>query len=230
MRLDIAYPHQGGFNVLKHIREDIKAVLDRDPAARHTLEVVLCYPGFHALVFHRAAHWLYRHRLKLAARMLSHFGRFLTGIEIHPGVQIGKGLFIDHGMGVVIGETTVIGDNVTIYQGATLGGTGKESGKRHPTIGNNVVISTGAKLLGPFHVGDNSKIGAGAVVLNEVPPNSTVVGIPGRVVKKDNKRVHSAQIDLDHVSLPDPVNQALRRLTFRLLELEQKVDEMEDKI
>ena len=179
---------------------------------------------------HRIAHWLYNHRLKLIARLLSHCNRFLTGIEIHPAVKIGKGFFIDHGMGVVIGETTEIGDNVTIYQGATLGGTGKESGKRHPTIGNNVVISTGAKVLGPFRVGDNSKIGAGAVVLNEVPPNSTVVGIPGRVVKRDNKRVQDVHIDLDHVSLPDPVNQAFRRLTFRLLELEQKVDEMEERL
>jgi serine O-acetyltransferase len=216
--------------MFRSIKEDIKAVLDRDPAARNALEVVLCYPGFHAMFFHRMAHWLYRHRLKLLARLLSNFNRFITGIEIHPAAKIGRGLFIDHGMGVVIGETTVIGDNVTIYQGATLGGTGKETGKRHPTIGNNVVISTGAKVLGPFNVGDNSRIGAGAVVLNEVPPNSTVVGIPGRVVKRDNKKVQSAQIDLDHTSLPDPVNQAFRRLTFRLLELEQKVDEMEEKL
>jgi serine O-acetyltransferase len=216
--------------MFRSIKEDIKAVLERDPAARNALEVVLCYPGFHAMFLHRISHWLYRHRLKLIARMLSNFNRFVTGIEIHPAAKIGRGLYIDHGMGVVIGETTVIGDNVTIYQGATLGGTGKETGKRHPTIGNNVVISTGAKVLGPFHVGDNSKIGAGAVVLNEVPPNSTVVGIPGRVVKKDNKKVQSPQIDLDQTSLPDPVNQALRRLTFRLLELEQKVDEMEEKV
>ncbi|NLU35973.1 MAG: serine O-acetyltransferase [Clostridiales bacterium] len=216
--------------MFRNIKEDLKAALERDPAARNALEVILCYPGFHAIVMHRIAHWLYNHRLKLIARLLSHCNRFLTGIEIHPAVKIGKGFFIDHGMGVVIGETTEIGDNVTIYQGATLGGTGKESGKRHPTIGNNVVISTGAKVLGPFRVGDNSKIGAGAVVLNEVPPNSTVVGIPGRVVKRDNKRVQDVHIDLDHVSLPDPVNQAFRRLTFRLLELEQKVDEMEERL
>ena len=213
--------------MFRNIKEDLKAALERDPAARNALEVILCYPGFHAIVMHRIAHWLYNHRLKLIARLLSHCNRFLTGIEIHPAVKIGKGFFIDHGMGVVIGETTEIGDNVTIY---TLGGTGKESGKRHPTIGNNVVISTGAKVLGPFRVGDNSKIGAGAVVLNEVPPNSTVVGIPGRVVKRDNKRVQDVHIDLDHVSLPDPVNQAFRRLTFRLLELEQKVDEMEERL
>jgi len=216
--------------MFEYLKADIKAVLERDPAARNVLEIILCYPGFHAIVMHRIAHWLYNHHLKLTARLLSHINRFLTGIEIHPAVKIGKGFFIDHGMGVVIGETTEIGDNVTIYQGATLGGTGKETGKRHPTIGNNVVISAGAKVLGPFRVGDNSKIGAGAVVLSEVPPNSTVVGVPGRVVKKDNKRVKDIQIDLDHVSLPDPVNQALRRLTFRLLELEKKVDEMEEKL
>ncbi|HHY81214.1 MAG TPA: serine O-acetyltransferase [Clostridiales bacterium] len=216
--------------MFQNIKEDIKAILERDPAARNALEVILCYSGFHAVILHRIAHWLHNHNLKLIARMLSQFNRFLTGIEIHPAVKIGKGLFIDHGMGVVIGETTVIGDNVTIYQGATLGGTGKETGKRHPTIGNNVVISTGAKVLGPFHVGDNSKIGAGAVVLKEVPPNSTVVGIPGRVVKKDNKRIHDQQVDLDQVALPDPVNEALRRLTFRLLELEKKVDELEERL
>ena len=215
--------------MFKHVKAGIRAVMERDPAARNALEVILCYPGFHAMVMHRIAHWMHNHHMKLLARMLSQANRFLTGIEIHPAAIIGEGIFIDHGMGVVIGETTVIGDNVTIYQGATLGGTGKETGKRHPTIGNNVIISTGAKILGPFTVGDNAKIGAGSVVLREVPPNSTVVGIPGRVVKKDNKKVVQ-RADLDHVTLPDPVNDALRRLTFRLLELEQKVIEMEDKI
>jgi serine O-acetyltransferase len=215
-----------------HIKEDIRAVMERDPAARNAFEVFVCYPGFHAIVLHRAAHWLFVHKLKFLARMLSQFNRFLTGIEIHPAAKIGKGLFIDHGMGVVVGETAEIGDNVTIYQGATLGGTGKESGKRHPTIGDNVVISTGAKVLGPFRVGDNSKIGAGAVVLKEVPPNCTVVGIPGRVVKKDNKRVtdEKQQVDLNQVELPDPVNEAFRRLTFRLLELEKKVEELEERL
>ncbi|HHU77516.1 MAG: serine O-acetyltransferase [Caldicoprobacterales bacterium] len=216
--------------MFKQIKRDIQAVLERDPAARNVLEVLLCYSGFHAVVLHRFAHWLHRRRLKLIARMVSQFNRFLTGVEIHPAVRIGQGLFIDHGMGVVIGETTVIGDNVTIYQGATLGGTGKETGKRHPTIGNNVVISCGAKILGPFHVGDNSKIGAGSVVLSEVPPNSTVVGIPGRVVKKDNIKVREQKIDLDHTALPDPVDDALRRLTFRILDLEKKVDEMEERL
>jgi len=205
--------------------------MDRDPAARNVFEVIICYPGFHAMIMHRIAHWLFAHKLKFLARFLSQLNRFLTGIEIHPGAKIGRGVFIDHGMGVVIGETVEIGDNVTIYQGATLGGTGKDTGKRHPSIGNNVVISTGAKVLGPIHIGDNSKIGAGAVVLKEVPPNCTVVGIPGRIVKRDNKQVRQEMpIDLNHASLPDPVNEAFRRLTFRLLELEKKVDELEEKL
>jgi serine O-acetyltransferase len=205
--------------------------MERDPAARNVFEVIICYPGFHAMIMHRIAHWLFVHRLKFLARVLSQLNRFLTGIEIHPGAKIGRGVFIDHGMGVVIGETVEIGDNVTIYQGATLGGTGKDTGKRHPSIGNNVVISTGAKVLGPIHIGDNSKIGAGAVVLKEVPPNCTVVGVPGRIVKRDNKQVREEMpIDLNHAALPDPVNEALRRLTFRLLELEKKVDELEEKV
>ncbi|MGI6538381.1 MAG: serine O-acetyltransferase [Caldicoprobacterales bacterium] len=214
------------------IKADIRAVLERDPAARNVLEVILCYSGFHAILMHRAAHWLYRHRLKLLARMLSQFNRFLTGVEIHPAAKIGKGIFIDHGMGVVIGETTEIGDNVTIYQGATLGGTGKETGKRHPTIGNNVIISAGAMILGPFRVGDYAKIGAGSVVLKEVPPNSTVVGVPGRVVKKDNKRVKEKEgcLDFDHTAMPDPVNDAFRRLTICLLDLEKKVQELEARL
>ena len=218
--------------MFRQFKKDIRAVLDRDPAARNALEVFLCYPGFHAIVLHRIAHWFHQRHMKLIARMISQVNRFFTGIEIHPGAKIGNGLFIDHGMGVVIGETAEIGDNVTIYQGATLGGTGKESGKRHPTIGSNVVISSGAKVLGPFKVGDNSKIGAGAVVLREVPPNCTVVGVPGRIVKKDNKPVkqeNGSNVDLDQVKLPDPVEDALRRLTIRILELENKVDELEAK-
>ena len=170
--------------MFKTISRSVKVVLARDPAARNALEVVLCYPGFWALLIHRPTHWLYLHHCKLLARMISQLMRFLTGIEIHPGATIGEGVFIDHGMGIVIGETAEIGNNVTIYQGATLGGTGKDVGKRHPTIGDNVVISTGAKVLGPFKVGAHSKIGAGAVVLREVPPGSTVVGVPGRVVKR----------------------------------------------
>jgi len=219
--------------MFRQFKKDIRAVLDRDPAARNALEVFLCYPGFHAIVLHRIAHWFHQRHMKLIARMISQVNRFFTGIEIHPGAKIGNGLFIDHGMGVVIGETAEIGDNVTIYQGATLGGTGKESGKRHPTIGSNVVISSGAKVLGPFKVGDNSKIGAGAVVLREVPPNCTVVGVPGRIVKKDNKPVkqeNGSNVDLDQVKLPDPVEDALRRLTIRILELENKVDELEAKV
>ncbi len=172
------------------MKEDLKAILDRDPAARNILEAILCYPGFHSIILHRIAHKLYRLRFKLLARIISMINRFVTGIEIHPGAKIGKGVFIDHGIGVVIGETAEIGNNVTIYRGATIGGTGKETGKRHPTIGNNVVISSGAKVLGPFRVGNNSKIGAGAVVLKEVPDNSTVVGIPGRIIKRKRKKIN----------------------------------------
>lgn len=171
--------------MFKRLREEIQGVKDRDPAARTALEVVLLYPGFHAVLFHRLAHKFYRIKWFFLARFISQFSKFLTGIEIHPGAKIGKNLFIDHGSGVVIGETTEIGDNVTVYQGATLGGTGKDKGKRHPTIGNNVLISTGAKVLGPFKVGDNAKVGANAVVLAEVPPNITVVGVwKGENVKK----------------------------------------------
>jgi serine O-acetyltransferase len=217
--------------MFKRIRKDIQAILDRDPAARNKLEVILCYSGFHAILMHRIAHWFYGKGLKIIARLISQFNRFITGIEIHPAAKIGEGLFIDHGMGVVIGETTEIGDNVTIYQGATLGGTGKETGKRHPTIGNNVVISSGAKVLGPFKVGDNSKIGANAVVLREVEPNCTVVGVPGRIVKKDNKRVDSVQdeIDLDQVRLPDPVAEQMKEVISRISMLESMVKELEGK-
>ncbi|HHU64046.1 MAG TPA: serine O-acetyltransferase [Clostridiales bacterium] len=218
--------------MFERLKKDIEAVLSRDPAARNALEVVLCYPGFHAIVMHRFAHFLYKKNLKLLARIVSQINRFFTGIEIHPAALIGEGLFIDHGMGVVIGETTEIGDNVTIYQGATLGGTGKETGKRHPTIGNNVVISSGAKILGPFKVGDNSKIGAGAVVLKEVPPNCTVVGVPGRIVKKDDKPVKMSleDVDLDQVKLPDPVSEEINLLRRRIEELEKKIKKMEGNI
>ncbi len=174
--------------MFKSLRNDVRVVLRRDPAARNALEVFLCYPGFWAVYIHRLSHFLHTHHCKLLARWISQQMRFLTGIEIHPGATIGQGLFIDHGMGVVIGETTEIGDNVTIYQGATLGGTGKDTGKRHPTIRDNVVISAGAKVLGPFEVGENSKVGAGAVVLKAVPPNCTVVGVPGRIVDKSRNK------------------------------------------
>jgi len=215
--------------MFKRIRKDIQVILERDPAARSKLEVILCYSGFHAVLMHRVAHWFYNKGFKLIARLISQFSRFMTGIEIHPAAKIGEGLFIDHGMGDVIGETAEIGDNVTIYQGATLGGTGKETGKRHPTIGNNVVISTGAKVLGPFKVGDNSKIGANAVVLSEVPPNCTVVGVPGRIVRKDNKRVASVrdEIDLDQVRLPDPMADQLKEIIQRINTLEERIKELE---
>ena len=204
--------------MFSHLKRDIQAVLDRDPAARTPLEVILCYPSFKAVRRHRRAHWLWVHGLKLPARIVSQITRRRTGIEIHPGAVIGEGLFIDHGHGVVIGETAEIGENVTLYQGVTLGGTGKDVGKRHPTIGNNVVIGSGAKVLGPFKVGDNSKIGAGAIVLKEVPPHSTVVGNPGRVVRMNDARVG---IDLDQVNLPDPVKEHILSLTRRVDALEQ---------
>jgi serine O-acetyltransferase len=213
-----------------NLKKDIRAVFERDPAAKTVLEVLLCYPGLHAIMIHRVAHFFYRHKFYLVARLISQISRFLTGIEIHPGAKIGQSLFIDHGAGVVIGETSEIGDNVTIYQGVTLGGTGKEKGKRHPTIGNNVVISTGAKILGSFTVGDNSKIGAGSVVLNSVPPNSTVVGVPGRIVVRDGVKVGSAGediIDLRHDQLPDPVSEMMNCMILNIDRLEKRVRELE---
>jgi serine O-acetyltransferase len=206
------------------LRRDIQAVFERDPAARNLAEVFLCYPGLHAVWLHRQAHWCWTHRLKLVGRLISHSARFLTGIEIHPGAQLGPGLFIDHGMGVVIGETTEIGENVTIYQGVTLGGTSLEKKKRHPTIGDNVVIGSGAKILGPFRVGDNSRIGSGSVVVKEVPPNSVVVGVPGQVTHRDGRRV--ARIDLDMTDLPDPIAKALQSLADRVHELEHEVERL----
>ncbi|NLT46824.1 MAG: serine O-acetyltransferase [Clostridiales bacterium] len=210
---------------IRDINEDIKAVLARDPAARTGFEVLLCYPGIWALILHRPAHWLFNHNLKLIARLISQTTRFLTGIEIHPGAKIGKRCFIDHGMAVVIGETTEIGDDVTIYQAVTLGGTGKETGKRHPTIGNNVVISSGAKVLGPFKVGDHSKIGAGSVVLKEIPENCTVVGIPGKIVKRGSQRTE----DLNQVDLPDPIAVELECLRRRIVALENQLDSLVEK-
>lgn len=209
------------------IIEDIRTAKDRDPAAKNWLEVLLFYPGLHAIWSHRIAHWFYRHKLFTIARMISHIARFFTGIEIHPGAKIGRRFFIDHGMGVVIGETTEIGDDVTIYQGVTLGGTGKEKGKRHPTIGNGVVISADATILGPVHIGDNSRVGAGAVVINDVPPNSTVVGVPGKVVKKDGVRI--SPIDLHHERLPDPVSEALSSIMHRLDKIEARLNKLEKK-
>jgi serine O-acetyltransferase len=212
--------------MFKRFRQDVRAVLERDPAAKSILEVLLCYPGYHALLFHRVAHFLYRCGLTLLARMVSQLSRFLTGIEIHPGAVIGDAFFIDHGMGVVIGETTEIGDNVTIYQGVTLGGTGKEKGKRHPTVRDNVVIGAGAKVLGPIEIGSNARIGAGSVVLNPVPPGSTVVGIPGRVVFYNGKKV--AAINLNHTDLPDPVADMLNRLQDQIDQLRFQQEELEN--
>ena len=209
--------------IFKGLLDDARSIRDRDPAARTTLEVFLLYQGFHALILHRQAHWLYLHKRFFLARWLSQFARHLTGIEIHPGATIGRRLFIDHGMGIVIGETAEIGDDCTIYHGVTLGGTGHDTGKRHPTIGNNVLISTGAKVLGPFKVGDNSRIGANAVVLQEVPPGSTVVGVKARVVKIDGLRVSSPSYDLDQIHLPDPLAQELCRLQSRVYANEQKL-------
>ncbi len=208
------------------IRQDIQAVKDRDPAARSTLEVLLCYPGLHALLCHRVSHFLYRRGLILLPRFISHLSRFFTGIEIHPGAKIGSGFFIDHGMGVVIGETTEIGSNVTIYQGVTLGGTGKETGKRHPTIGSNVVVGTGAKVLGPIELGDNCRVGAGSVVLNPAPANSTVVGIPARVVFYNGAKVSS--INLNHSDMPDPVAEALKSLQEQIDQLRCHRSEIEN--
>lgn len=208
--------------MFKTLKEDIRVIFERDPAAKSVLEVILCYPGLHAIILHRIAHYLYKKGLILLPRLISQFNRFITGIEIHPGAKIGKGFFIDHGMGVVIGETTEIGDNVTIYQGVTLGGTGKEKGKRHPTIKDNVVIGSGAKVLGPIVVGENSKIGAGAVVLKDVPPGSTVVGVPGRCVKRNNVRIASPYtVDLEHGKLPDPIEEELEKLRKRIERLER---------
>jgi len=212
------------------LNKDLKAILERDPVARNILEIILCYPGFHALVIHRFAHLLYNIKLKLLARFISLINRFITGIDIHPAVKIGEGFFIDHGMGVVIGETVEIGNNVTIYQGVTLGGTGKESGKRHPTIGDGVVISSGAKVLGPFKVGSNSKIGAGAVVLKEVPSNCTVVGIPGRIVKKNSAPILNNGVDLDQVQLPDPEQEQFKIIKDRIQSLDLKMRELENEL
>lgn len=219
---------EGG--MLARLRRDIQAVFERDPAARSAMEVLLCYPGFHALFFHRAAHWLWTHDLKLTARLLAHFGRFVTGIEIHPGATIGEGFFIDHGMGVVIGETAEVGENVTLYHGVTLGGTSWKKEKRHPTLGDNVVIGAGAKVLGPFRVGDNSRIGSGSVVVKQVPDNSVVVGVPGKITYRDGKKMVAGHIDLEQHDLPDPVANALSCLVTRITELEQEIAELREQV
>jgi serine O-acetyltransferase len=206
--------------MFQQLKEDIRAVFDRDPAARSIPEVIFCYPGLHAIWFHRISHWFWKHDLFFIGRFISHMGRFCTGIEIHPGARIGKGFFIDHGMGVVIGETAEIGDNVTLYHGVTLGGVSWEKTKRHPTIGDNVVIGSGAKILGPFTVGKGSKIGSNSVVVKEVPANSTVVGIPGKIVMSTERT--SERVDLEHGNLPDPEAKAISCLFDKIRELEKK--------
>ena len=196
----------------------------RDPAARSKLEIFLLYPGVHAILYHRLAHWMYRHRWFFLARCVSQWNRFWTGIEIHPGATIGHRLVIDHGMGIVIGETAEIGDDCLLYQGVTLGGTGKDKGKRHPTLGNKVLVGSGAKVLGPFTVGDNARIAAGAVVLSEVPANATAVGVPARIVRMAGKPVYYAD-DVDQIHLEDPVHQELNSLAERIGELERQLNE-----
>ena len=211
--------------LIESVKSDIESVKRRDPAARSTIEILLTYSGLHAIIMYRAAHWFHTRKLFTVARCISQFARFLTGIEIHPGAKIGKGFFIDHGAGVVIGETTEIGDNCLVYQGVTLGGTGKEKGKRHPTLGNNVMVGSGARVLGPFKVGDNAKIAANAVVLEEVPPNCTAVGVPARIVKRNGKKVTAC--DLDQVHIPDPVAQELCAHLMRIEKLEKQINKLE---
>ncbi|NES73146.1 MAG: serine O-acetyltransferase, partial [Okeania sp. SIO2D1] len=201
-------------------------IFDRDPAARNWLEVLTCYPGLQALIFHRLAHGLYSLKIPFLPRLISHIGRFLTGIEIHPGAVIGQGVFIDHGMGVVIGETAIVGNYCLIYQGVTLGGTGKETGKRHPTLGENVVIGGGAKVLGNINIGNNVRIGAGSVVLRDVPSDCTVVGVPGRVVYRSGVKVNP----LEHGSLPDSEAEVIRALVDRIDSLEQQVESLQGKL
>ncbi|ARV57866.1 serine O-acetyltransferase [Nostocales cyanobacterium HT-58-2] len=201
---------------------DLRTIYERDPAARNWLEVLFCYPGLQAIIFHRVAHWLYKMGVPFIPRFISHISRFFTGIEIHPGAKIGKGIFIDHGMGVVIGETAVVGDYSLIYQGVTLGGTGKQTGKRHPTLGNHVVVGAGAKVLGNIYIGDHVRIGAGSVVLRDVPSNTTVVGVPGRVTRQDDE---SADV-LAHNKLPDVEAEVIRALFERVKALEKQLEEL----
>ncbi|QSJ15606.1 serine O-acetyltransferase [Nostoc sp. UHCC 0702] len=209
--------------MLSTLRADFGIIFERDPAARNWLEVLFCYPGLQALVFHRLAHWLYSIGLPFIPRLISHIARFLTGIEIHPGATIGHGVFIDHGMGVVIGETAIVGDYALIYQGVTLGGTGKESGKRHPTLGENVVVGAGAKVLGNIQIGNNVRIGAGSVVLRDVPSSCTVVGVPGRIIYRSGVRV----APLEHNNLPDSEAEVIRALVDRIEALEEQIQTLQ---
>jgi serine O-acetyltransferase len=218
--------------MFRQMKKDIRVIFQRDPAAKSLWEILLCYPGLHAIWLHKIAHKLYKKGWVFWARFISHINRFFTGIEIHPGASLGEGLFIDHGMGIVIGETAEIGKNVTLYKGVVLGGTGKEKGKRHPTIGDNVVISTNATVLGSIKIGNNVKIGAGSVVLKDVPDNCTVVGVPGRVVVQNGRKIADAritEIDLNHAELPDPVAEMLLCMQRRIEILEQRMVELEGK-
>ena len=212
-------------SLIKSYKDEIQSIKERDPAATSTLEI-LTYSGLHAVAMYRVAHWFFIRDFKFIARVISQTARFLTGIEIHPGAKIGKGLLIDHGAGVVIGETAEIGDNCLLYQGCTLGGTGKDHGKRHPTLGNNVMVGCGAKVLGPFKVGDNSKIAANAVVLESVPPNCTAVGVPAKVVKQNGRRT----LDLDQVHIPDPVSQEICKDRIEIERLKKRIAELEKKL
>ena len=209
--------------LVKRIAEDLHAVFERDPAATSRWEVLLAYSGFHALLAHRLAHWLWRKNIPIVPRLISQLARWVTGIEIHPGAQIGRGFFIDHGMGVVVGETAVIGDFVTLFQGVTLGGTGKERGKRHPTLGNHVVVGAGAKVLGNITIGDFVKVGANSVVLRSVPSNSTVIGIPGRIIKTIGDRVPEAT--MDHANIPDPIAERFDAMEQELIALRKQVEQ-----
>ncbi len=211
--------------MFKRLRADIAAVKERDPAARSAFEILLLYSGLHAIMLHRPAYWCYNHRLFFVARFISQFARFTTGIEIHPGAKIGTGVFIDHGAGIVIGETAEVGDGCTLYQGVTLGGTGKHTGKRHPTLGKNVLVGSGAKVLGPFTIGDGCKIAANAVVLEPLEENSTAVGVPARVVRKNG--VKPPQYDMDQVHTPDPLSQEICRLVMKIEALERRILELE---
>ena len=211
--------------MFKRLRADIRAVKERDPAARNAAEILLLYSGLHAIMLHRPAYFLYQHKWYFTARLISQFARLITGVEIHPGAKIGTGVFIDHGSGIVIGETAEVGDGCTLYQGVTLGGTGKDKGKRHPTLEKNVTVGSGAKILGPFTVGENSKIAAGAVLLDAVPPNSTAVGVPARVVKRNGVKVTQ---DLDQVHIPDPVAQELCVMRMHMERLEKRVKNLEE--
>ncbi len=211
-------------SVVENVKYDVNAVKERDPAARSSAEILLLYSGIHAMLAYRIAHKLHENEHYFGARAISQLARHCTGIEIHPGAKIGKGLVIDHGMGVVIGETAEIGDNCTLYQGVTLGGTGKDIGKRHPTLGNGVMVGAGAKILGPFKIGDNSKIAANAVVLEEIPENCTAVGIPAKIVKRQGQRVD----ELDQIHIPDPIAQQIKALESKLSELEEQIKQLKD--